>query len=520
MPHRRILYFDANSMAASLWSGGTLHEEARFTPDSEGIAAFASYIAAHRSGSNFYLLADIAEEGFQIETLPYAQGADRRALLARKLGQFFYGSSLAAAISYGREKSGRHDEKFLFAALTRPQLFEPWLAALRAAEAQLAGIYSLPLLGTLLLAKIAPSRERCLLVSVTQGGIRQSYFENGQIRFSRLTPMAATGAPEIAASSAAEAEKIYQYLFGQRMVAHGPPLPVISLVHPAQIGVFVEHWKSTEDLQVDIRDLHAACKACGLKTLPQDSRSEALFLHLMAQSPPRQQFAPKEERRFFRLWQIRSALLKGGAAVLIGCLLYVGQQMVQVFDFRSATTALLQEAENDQQRYAAIQKTFPPMPASTESLRAVINRFEDLEKRSTTPEPMYLVISRALGEVPRVDLERIQWQLGSNPEEGLQFLADRRGGATGPTASDRAGGAMYASAIIHGLLPASMLSDQRSQLETVNAFAKSLQQDASLKVSIRRMPFDIESGKSLKSAEESEMAASQPKFIVQVIRKL
>lgn len=518
MPHRRLLYLDASRLVASLWSGGALHEEAHFAPDSEGTAAFANYIAKHRRGSNFYLLADIAEEGFQIEALPYAQGADRRALLARKLGQFFYGSPLATAISYGREKTGRRDEKFLFTALTRPQLFEPWLAALHAAEAQLAGVYSLPLLSPPLLARIAPSRERCLLVSLTQGGIRQSYLENGQIRLSRLTPMEAAGALEIAASCAAEAGKIYQYLLGQRLVARGTPLPVISLAHPAQLAVFREHCKNTEDLQIDIHDLHAACKACGLKTLPQDSRSEALFLHLMAQSPPRQQFAPQEERRFYRLWRIRSALLRGGAAVLVGCLLYVGYQMAQVFDSRSATTALLQETENDQQRYAAIQKTFPPMPASTDKLRAVINRFEDLEKRSATPEPLYIAISRALGETPRVDLERIQWQLGSHPDEGVQITGDRR--AAAPPTADKAGGAVYAVAVVHGVLPASMTTDQRSQLETVNAFAQALQKDASLKVVIRRMPFDIESGKSLKSTGESELAASQPKFIVQVSRKL
>jgi hypothetical protein len=520
MSQRRPLYLEASQLIASHWSGGTLHEESRFTPDDAGIDAFAHYVAKHRRGSNFYLMADIAEEGFLIESLPYTQGADRQALLSRKLGQYFFGSPLATAVSYGREKTGRRDERFLFTALTRPQLFDPWLAALRAAEAQLAGVYSLPLLGNALLAKLSAPQARCLLVSITQAGIRQSYFENGQIKFSRLTPMAATGAREIAAGCAAEAEKIYQYLLGQRLLSRGTPLPVIALVHPAQMGAFIEQCKNTEDLQVDIRDLHAACKACGLKTLPPDSRSEALFLHLMAQSPPRDQFAPPEERRFFRLWRIRSGLLKAGAAALFSCLLYVGHQMVQTFDLSSATAVLKQDTENDQQKYAAIQKTFPPMPASTDSLRAVINRFEELEKRSVTPAPLYLAISRALGATPRVDLERIQWQLGSNPDEGLQLPPDRRGTVPAPSPADKAGGAMYATAVIHGLLPASMAADQRSQLDTVNAFAQALQQDAALSVAIRRMPFDIESGKSLKSTEESEKAATQPKFIVQVSRKL
>ncbi len=520
MPQRRLLYLDASHLGASLWSGGTLHEEARFAPNDEGIDAFAHYIAKHRR-RNFYLMADIAEEGFLIETLPYTQGADRRALLSRKLGQYFYGSPLATSVSLGREKTGRRDEKFLFTALTRQQLFDPWLTVLRTAEAQLAGVYSLPLLGVPLLAKIAPAMERCLLVTVTKGGIRQSYFENGQIKFSRLTPMTATGAHEIAASCAAEAVKIYQYLLSQRLLVRGIPLPVTALVHPAQLGTFLEHCKNTEELQISIHDLHAACKTCGLKTLPRDSRSEALFLHLLAQSPPGDQLAAPDERRFYRLWQIRSGLWKAGAAALIGCLLYVGHQMVNVFEARSSTAELQQQAETDQQRYAAIQKTYPPMPTSTDNLRAVINRFEALEKRSASPELLYLAISRALGEVPRVDLERLQWQLSSNPDEGLQTRSDTRKPAVAPTAADnKANGAMYATAVVHGLLPTSMASDQRSQLETVNAFAKALQQDAALRVTIQRMPFDIESGKSLKSTEESEKVASQPRFVIQISRKL
>lgn len=516
MPQQRLLYLSADRLSALHWQKGALLAEGHFPQDDAGVAAFAEYLHKHR-GSNYHLLADISDEGFQIEDLPYAQGADRTALLTRKLGQYYYGTPLATAISYGRDKSGRRDEKFLLAALTRPQLFEPWLAALRTAEAQLAGIWSLPLLSAALLAKLPPARERCLLVSITQAGIRQSFFENGRLLFSRLTPMAATGAAEIAAGCAAETAKIQQYLLGQRLLARGAPLPVVALVHPAQTGVFMEHCKGLEDVQITFQDQHAACKAIGLKTPPQDSRSEALFLHLLAQSPPREQFAPQPERRFHQLWQIRSWLLKGGALALLGCLLFAGREMAGVLESRSAVDDLLLQAETDMQKYQAIQKTFPPMPTTTENLRAVINRFEDLEKRSAPPESLYQAISRALGETPRVDLERIQWQLSANPDEALKFQSDQPRAAP---AAAVGGPGMHEIALVHGLLPASMAADQRSQLETVNAFADALRKNPVLRVTIQRMPFDIESGKSLKSSSETEQAVTQLKFVIHLSRKL
>ncbi len=520
MPHRRLLYLDASRLVASRWSAGALHEEARFVPDSPGLAAFAEYVARHGRDSNFYLMANLAEEGFLLEALPHTQGSDRSALLARKLGQYFFGSTLVTAISYGREKEGRRDEKFLFAALTRPQVLEPWLAVMRSAEARLAGIHSIPLLGNALVSKIAPSQAQCLLVSITSAGIRQSYFEKGLIKFSRLSPLTTTDPQEIAGSCAAEAAQIYQYLLGQRLLSRGVPLPVIALAHPMHADAFRQRCANTEILQVDIRDLHSTCAACGLKTLPPDSGSETLFLHLMAQSPPRDQFAPQEERRFFRLWQMRTGLLKTGAAALIGCLLFATHQAADVFELRSSADALRQDAEIDQRKYAEVQSTFPPMPTSKENLRAVINGFETIDKRSVPPEAMYLSISRALREIPRIELERILWHLGSNPEEGLPSATDGRASQPAEAAADKGSSAMYATAVIHGMLPASMLNDQRGQLETVNAFAKALQKDASLKVSIRRMPFDIESGKSLKSSAETVEVAGQPRFLIQIVRKL
>jgi hypothetical protein len=79
---------------------------------------------------------------------------------------------------------------------------------------------------------------------------------------------------------------------------------------------------------------------------------------------------------------------------------------------------------------------------------------------------------------------------------------------------------MHEIAVVHGLLPASMAADQRGQLETVNAFADALRKNPALRVTIQRMPFDIESGKSLKSSSETEQAVTQLQFVIHLSRKL
>lgn len=513
MPQRRLLFLDASHLSARLWQAGTLTEEASFPVGNDGVAAFAVYLAAH-AASHYYFLADIAEEGFQTEHVPYTQGADRTALLARRLGQYFYGSPLATAISFGREKEGRRDERILFTALTRPQLFEPWLAALRAAEVQLAGIYSLPLLGAALLAKVQPAHERCLLVTATAAGVRQSYFENGQIRFSRMTPLARGGIAEVAATCAAESAKMYQYLLGQRSITRGAALPAIVLAHPDHYGEFAHACRDSEDLHYQVVDLHALGRACGLKSLPADSFSEALFLHLLAQRAPRDQFAPPADRRFYRLWQVRATALRVGAAALVACLLFAGKQFYEAFELRSQAQETAAQAAADGQRYAAIQATYPPTSVSADALRTLVDRYGELDRRSPPLEPLYLAISRALRDAPAVDVERIEWQVGSATPESAARDAPR------PAPADKGGSALHAVAIVHGTLPAAMTADQRAQLDAVIGFEAALRKDAALKVVIQQRPFDIESGKSLKSGSDAPTAASQPKFVVQLSRKL
>ena len=144
MAAKRILLSDGAALVAHLWRAGRLKVEGEFSNEPAGLEALAAYLRKHRS-SVYYLLADIAEEGFQLEDLPYVQGGDRDSLLQRRLGQYFYNTPLSLAMSLGRAKEGRRDEKILFAALTRAESFAPWLDTLRESEAILAGVFSVPL---------------------------------------------------------------------------------------------------------------------------------------------------------------------------------------------------------------------------------------------------------------------------------------------------------------------------------------------------------------------------------------
>lgn len=509
MPARRLLFLDATSLTAYRWAGGHLHYEAEFAPDATGFEAFGEYVAKARA-SLFYILADVAEEGFQIEEVPYVRGGDRKALIQRKLSQYFYGTPYALAVSLGRQKTGRHDERMLYTALTRAPQIEPWLATLHQAEGQLVGLFSLPMVSAVLPPLLAAHAQRFLLVSMTHGGVRQTLFDNGQIAFSRLTPLVTGSTEEMALACAVESEKMVQYMTGQRLIARGSQMTTHVLVHPAQISTFRETCIDTGSIHFEFADLLALSARLGLKTPPKSTLAESLFLHLLARQAPREQFAPAEDRRFFRLGQIRSGLLTAGLIVFGACLLFAARQAIEYQSIGGHSADTAAQTAIDRGRYDAILQTLPKIPLSNDNLRALVDRYDHLLQQAAGPEPMYVAISQALQESPRVELARLDWMLGS---KGGAAPAPAGGVAPAPTFP----AGVAESVELHAQLPIGLASDPRAQRAAVEVFVEHLRV-RKLHVQVLKHSFEADSAKSLKSSADAVAQVQAPQFSLRIAR--
>jgi len=521
MPQRRLFYLDANRLTAYHWHAGKMTAEGSFSADATGFDAFSAYLAQHKQNL-FYLLADVVEEGFQPDVIPHVQGRDRTAMLRRKNDQYFHGAPLNLAIALGRETTGRRDDKVLFLALTKPQLFEPWLAALRDAEAQLVGVYSLPLVANAF-AKAHVGRNRdhptqFLLVSVTRAGLRQTYIDRGQLRFSRLTPLSGGSLDEITAACSNESAKIYQYLIGYRLFERGAKLTTLVLTHPAQTTSFQERCRDTGDVHFEFLDLIAESGRYGLKTLPNDSHCETFFLHMMARNAPREQFAEAAERRLYRLWQTRLALNTASIVILLSCLMFSAKQLIQLYNLQEDTHQVQQLAETTGLQYAVALKALPQMPFTSNNLRALIDRYDTLVKHTPTLDPIYQRISAALQQAQRVELDRIDWKLGGNPDEGKQT-------AEGPAKAVPAGkvvqsNELFVIADVYAQLPIGLKNDERTLKSIIDAFNAALIKDGKVQVRILKLPFDVESTKTLRSSDDDAAVVEVPKFSVRILQKL
>ena len=517
MAAKRILLLDGPFLTAHHWSGGDIKVEGEFSHEPVGLEALIAYLKKHPS-SLFYLLADIAEEGFQLEDLPYVQGGDRKALLQRRLGQYYYNTPLSTAISLGRAKDGRRDERLLFAALTRIETFTPWLDALREAEAILAGVYSVPLVLAEWAPKLLGDSGPALFVSVSRNGVRQTFFDEGKLHFSRLSQLATHNVEEMGRTSANDAAKIFQYLMAQRQIPRGVALRTVFLAHAGQIPVFQHFCRDTAELRFEFLDLAAVARQYKLKDVPVDSNADKLFVHCLAARAPVQQFAAASETRLYKLWQVGFGLTSAAWVVLASCMLFAGKSLLNVYQLRDTAEAARALTAADTQRYKGILDGLPKISITPDNLRAVIGRFETLQKRTPAIEPLLLHLSLALNATPKIELTRLAWRAADRLDAGSKPGEGAPGGRAAPPGSAAEN---WAVVEIQAQLPFSLVSDKRAQLELIEGFAARLR-DPRTDVRVLSRPFDIESDKALRNPVETGDAqvANAPKFSLRIARQM
>lgn len=493
----RLLYLNTHRLSAYTWQQGNLLLEGAFDNNEEGQRQFSQYLDARRN-DRFALLANVADEGHAYETIPFLHGPDRQTLISRKIGQHFQGTSLATAISLGYEKTQRKNEKLLFAALTNPAHFEPWLQRLDSAEIALSGIYSVAQLGGLLLKKLGLGGSRCLLLSMQDHSIRSSYLADGQAHFSRMAPLTDSSIAGIASTFATESGKLHQYLIGQRLIGRDEALPAFIVAHPLTIPAIEKACPDRGQLSFRLIDNHTAAAKLALHTVPEDNRSDLLFMHLLAIAAPRQQFGNETHRHHFRLAQLRNGLLAAGVIALLGSMLYSAKQAYDAHEQREEARVLAMSDADLNRRYRETASTLPQLDIDNDTLRQLTTRYTELSRQQRQPGPAFVRVSQALDRIPAIALEGIEW----------------KNDAFDPTKEAE----MRETTVVRGSINLPQ-ADPRKVLGVFDSFVETLRSQPDVSVNVQQRPFDIESDSALRGGDGQEEAAKQRQFVVEIVRR-
>ena len=525
MSERRLLYFTATDNQVYLWRAGNLELEGSFEVDEAGIDEFRSFAKLHAK-SLYYVLADLAGEDFHDEMIPWLRGNDRQAVIQRRLAQRYRDTRLAATLSLGAGAvaGGRRNERLLLTSFTNTQQFAPWLDALSEAGAKLAGVYSVPLLApalaSRLAAKLGAKSSRTFIVSINRAGLRQSYLDQGILRFARLERTAEMGPEALAAFVRSETLRLAQYLSSLRVLPReGPPITAIVIAPPGQRELFERSLPSDGRLTFRTIDLVEAARLVGVKRA-EGLGAEQLYLHLVAARTPKDQFARGEDRRGFLLWQLQRGIVMTGALGLAACAAFAGIKWLDVIEVRDQTVLQQNDARNAEQEYQRITATFPVTLTTTDNLKATVNEFRAIAGRAPLPASAFMHLSQVLEKFPQIELDQLAWRV-DGPPAPEKATASRPAAVPPPAAATGAKPSDLAQVLeISGHVNATQRSDYRAITAQVQSFADALRADPAYEITRTQLPFDVSPEGTLSGDIGSSESGDVPRFTITVTRRI
>ncbi|HEV8094327.1 MAG TPA: hypothetical protein VGP71_01290 [Burkholderiales bacterium] len=491
MAGKLLLYFTAVGHSLYRWRGGTLHLEATFSPDDAGVAGFREYLKG-REGALAQVVADLSGEDFHEDQIPYLRGAERQAVIERRLAHRYRDPRLATALSLGHAADERRNERLLLASFNDTQQLAAWLDVLEKARARLAGVYSTALLAPALAARLGMKSGPCFVMSANRAGLRQCFIEDGRLRFSRLGCITESGVGLTSVFVRTETERMLQYLGTLRALPrNGPPLRVLLIVPDEERAHFVRTLGRGAGLAFTTIGLAEASRKAGLPDAPDGTAAERLYLQLAGLQPPREQFLRGEGRRSFLAWRLQRSIVTAGAAGFVTCGAYAATLWLEQLAVRTQSEGVKVDTAQARDQLERIRARFPAAPTTIENLKATALEFRGLAARSASPEGALEHVSRALDRSPQIELDTLSWSAGTEPPQTLE---------------------------ISGRVNATQRSDYRAVTEQVQRFSALLSADPAWRIVGMRLPFDISPEGTLAGGTGGADSSDVPRFTISIAR--
>ncbi len=486
---RTLLFLSADSFHATIWSRGKLGASQYFSNDANGREDFAKFLRQHRDPA--YLLVDVIEEDFRLETVPHLIGPARSNLRERKFEQFYRTTPFRQASVLHRQAEGRRDDEMLFSALTNPQRISPWLDALLANHIPLVGIYSLPNISTPLL-NVIPSDQVLLLSWEKDSGLRQTYFNNKSLHFSRLIPINEN--TTFAESVATETPRSQQYLKSLSLPPPGEILDVYIICDANDRLAMQTSLESSSDMRYNYLDIQQLGKRVKAKSDFTGSDATPLFLHLLASKPPHSHYASSEHTHYYLLWQLRHLLFGLAAVTTLLSVLWSGTEFWQGQDYAADTEPLNIQSEHIRQQTLQIQRSFANTTVPAADMKTAVLLARKLNQYAPLPEEILRELTLVLDKFTQIEVNKVAWQI---------------------SAADAAPSAYPAQVITFEGSLTDFGSDYRRALDYLDRFQQALTQRG-YTVTAQKLPLDVSSKGSI-SGDVQKNDGNPAQFTLKII---
>lgn len=524
-----LIYISAQQATAAHWHRGKLLLCQEYANDESGWAQFGALLRAYPD-TPAYIMVDAVEEDYRSEIMPHAIGNNRHEMLTRKLKQLYRATPYSAAGFQFRDAEKRRDDTYLFSALTNPNLLSTWLNILQTHATPLAGIYLFPMVSQLLIARLKITTPNLLLVSRNSAGLRQSFFQNQQLKASRLTPIQVpeeqsghlnSSNPPSVTQYTEEIEKTRFYLNSQRLLPRDDKLNIYILDPENILAELQMALCKNPALQCARIGREDICKCLGItpQALPSACYNAPHFIALGANSL-QANLAPAILTRGFSQYLARFTLYGLSAATLLCATIWSGTNFyLQRADDSQLQTLALQTRQQEMQ-YQEVAKRFPAAPVSADNLLKAVNIAKQINENSRTPEQLMAIVSHAVDASPSVTLSALKWMLSAQPTSPDDIAQSKQPSSASPAAQNMIPGKKWQIGYIEGEITP-FKGDYRAAINTIQTFANRLKLDKAVEsVTVLQLPLDINSSSGLSGTTlEQESTSTNAKFKLKLLLK-
>lgn len=521
MADKLLISVSGNRVSAARWVGGRLGPCTVFENSEAGLAAFKDHLA-HGPRSPAHIMVDAVEEDYRFESLPHSFGSDRNEMISRKLKQHYRSTPFCSAQMQGRDPGKRRDDRYLFCALTNPDLITSWLEVVTELQLPVAGVYLLPTVSGMLVEKLKLTQTNLLVVSIHGAGLRLSFFREQQLRISRLARIDGS-AGEAIKNYAEEISNTRLYLHALRVMTLDEHLSVL-IVDRDDSLTGLEQAIARDNPNLECRRLGQAeiISSLGITTPVMASSSDALYLQLLGMRAPANNLAPATVTLGYRQHQIRRGIYAFNGVTAFSAGIWCAVALYQVFDSRADTENTKRQTVELQAKYQEATLQFPAAPTTADNLRHAVEVSQKIGATTRTPQIMMGLVGQSLESNPAIVMKSFDWKYDS-----AEFPAARDANinpaapaAFAPPPLAQAGGRRKESALIEGEVRA-FRGDYRAAIDSINRFAESLSQQPNVgEVKVAKLPLNISPGLTLSgNTTDSRDQAGKAEFTIIVQMK-
>ena len=421
MSARHLIYLTNENLVSLVARGGRITGRTVFPVSGAGQADFERHLMGLRTVPT-HVITDLAEEDFRLDTIPHLGGRDREAVLGRKLTQLFRNTPYKHALAQGRETDGRRDDRVVYTAITNGEVLRPWVEVLERLQVPVEGIHSSAVFSGQLLAELQLTFPHALLVTFTPGdAVRQTYFRNREIKFSRLTPIDLEEGETLGSLLAGETGRPWQYLDSLRNFTAADQLEVCILIHPKDRPAVEPVLRDYDQIQYRLLDIEQVAAKLGLKPPPVSSSAEEVLAHLFLRKPAENHFASLELRRFAVLRSARIAIGATAGAILAAGLAYGGWNVSFAMQNRDQDLQTAQQVMAAQRELDAITRSMPVQGTGGQTMRDTVAFYTGSLRDYPTVASMLVPVSGVLGRYPAIRLTQVAWQ-AADDEKSMPVL--------------------------------------------------------------------------------------------------